>query len=836
MKNQRRPLRVKLIVWWSRGALFFEQILGLLFPAIVFPALYLALALTGLFESTGDPWRLILASMALAGFAFYLHQNWPKVRWPNTQASERRAETDANLALGTLSALHDHPETGDGSASAALWKAHQQQLSAKAKFITAQPTRAVLAAKDSWGLRVLVVLALFTGVIFAGPAWQTRLGTALHPGLLLATDQNVAIEAWLNPPEYAGLPPIFFNAAEPQQLVALPGTEFVIRVVGARRAPLLRARGETIARTRLASLGNGVFEGRVTITGTSTLTLSGGAKGTWSIDARADLPPMIRFEENPEANEIDELTFSFIAEDDFGVENVQLRISSETEGYFEKTDIVALILPKAKKLEQQQSLDLTQHILAGLPVRLQLEALDGAGQTTRSEPVFVHLPEKLFIKPLAKAIAEQRHLVMRDTRSYAPIPEPKPAELEAQAAMLGGDMILNERPLARLSLAPSGVQRTSALLRSVMRAPQLANQDPVVWIGLAYVSGRLLKARGQNDLTDLNPEMWQIALRAEGGELESAAAALKLAEKALQTALLLSAPPSELHRLSQKYEMAVKRYLQALARQALDEEGGAGGMGNAMSADQLQEMLDALQALTETGATGDARALLKALAAMLQNLRLQMATGQGGDGEEDIVAEAMRKALEELGEMLGKQREVLDETQQQTNTENGSEPSGAQQPAAGGAGSMQDLADKQGQLQNALQELGKSGAVANSGAGQALDDAAQAMGEAAQALIQGEGEPALAAGQRALSQLRQGAETLAGEMLDHQEGEENRGQRDPFGRQSNSGSMSADGTEIPDLIDPQQARKILQEIRRRAAEQQRTREELDYLERLLERF
>jgi len=73
-------------------------------------------------------------------------------------------------------------------------------------------------------------------------------------------------------------------------------------------------------------------------------------------------------------------------------------------------------------------------------------------------------------------------------------------------------------------------------------------------------------------------------------------------------------------------------------------------------------------------------------------------------------------------------------------------------------------------------------------------------------------------------------------MLDHQEGEENRGQRDPFGRQSNSGSMSADGTEIPDLIDPQQARKILQEIRRRAAEQQRTREELDYLERLLERF
>jgi len=82
----------------------------------------------------------------------------------------------------------------------------------------------------------------------------------------------------------------------------------------------------------------------------------------------------------------------------------------------------------------------------------------------------------------------------------------------------------------------------------------------------------------------------------------------------------------------------------------------------------------------------------------------------------------------------------------------------------------------------------------------------------------------------------EGAQTLAGEMLDRREGNRRSANRDPFGRQSSSGSQSADGTLVPDTIDPQQARKILQELRKRAAEQQRPKQELEYLDRLLERF
>jgi len=276
--------------------------------------------------------------------------------------------------------------------------------------------------------------------------------------------------------------------------------------------------------------------------------------------------------------------------------------------------------------------------------------------------------------------------------------------------------------------------------------------------------------------------------------------------------------------------MAVKRYLQALAKQAVQQQGENAGGGNTMTGDQLQEMLKTLQELTELGATNDARALLKALAELLRNLQMQMASGGQGDGsQDDMISKAMREALEELGEMLGQQREILDQAQQQNNAEKNDE-AGQQSDQ----GSPSELAEQQGGLQGSLNQLGETDVLQGSKAKTALEDAQAAMGEAADALQRGNSEQALSAGQEALGQLREGAQTLAGEMLDRREGNDRN--RDPFGRQSNSGSQSAEGGLVPDMIDPQQARKILQELRKRAAEQRRSKQELEYLDRLLERF
>jgi hypothetical protein len=64
-------------------------------------------------------------------------------------------------------------------------------------------------------------------------------------------------------------------------------------------------------------------------------------------------------------------------------------------------------------------------------------------------------------------------------------------------------------------------------------------------------------------------------------------------------------------------------------------------------------------------------------------------------------------------------------------------------------------------------------------------------------------------------------------------------QLDPLNRapqQTTDGSDPGLLTKVPDQIDAQRAREILEELRRRLGEQQRPALELDYLERLLKRF
>jgi hypothetical protein len=61
--------------------------------------------------------------------------------------------------------------------------------------------------------------------------------------------------------------------------------------------------------------------------------------------------------------------------------------------------------------------------------------------------------------------------------------------------------------------------------------------------------------------------------------------------------------------------------------------------------------------------------------------------------------------------------------------------------------------------------------------------------------------------------------------------------RDPLGRpQRSEGPDFGNSVKIPDEIDVQRAREILEELRRRLGEQTRPALELDYIERLLRRF
>jgi uncharacterized protein (TIGR02302 family) len=153
------------------------------------------------------------------------------------------------------------------------------------------------------------------------------------------------------------------------------------------------------------------------------------------------------------------------------------------------------------------------------------------------------------------------------------------------------------------------------------------------------------------------------------------------------------------------------------------------------------------------------------------------------------------------------------------------------------------LQEGQGQLQDDLEKLRKGlegmGMQPNKGFG----DAGREMGSAKDSLGQGEGDSAVGHQGRALEALRNGAKDMMQQLQAMQgdqggNGEGGRQQnadRDPLGRpRATEGPDFGDSVKVPDEIDVQRARQILEAIRKRLGNALSPDIERSYLERLLE--
>ena len=139
-----------------------------------------------------------------------------------------------------------------------------------------------------------------------------------------------------------------------------------------------------------------------------------------------------------------------------------------------------------------------------------------------------------------------------------------------------------------------------------------------------------------------------------------------------------------------------------------------------------------------------------------------------------------------------------------------------------------------GQGQDQLDQLGRAG---------------DAMGDAAGNLGEGDADSAVESQGRALDALRKGAQGLA-QSMQQQMGRgpgpgrpgrfgQSRAQQDtdPLGRPLRGREYGDDTTvKVPDEVDVQRARRIIEELRKRFGDFARPQEELDYIERLLKSY
>ena len=792
-------------------ALFWERLWPALSLGVGVVILFAGLSLVNFWDLFPGWLHLILIvlfGVALAG-AFW--RDLRHLTLPRRGEGHRRLEHATGLDHRPLAALRDQLAVAPGARieadTRALWEEHRRRTRRRLRFLRVGWPAGGLARKDPWALRAGLGLLLVIGLVVAGGDGPRRLGHAFTPDLSFGANTEIVLDAWITPPTYTGLAPIFLTkvAEAGQKTIRVPaGSDFFARVHGGRDVPDLVVDGGATAFKEI-DRENFEVERAMTAGEAVSIVRDDDILAAWSLDIVADAAPGIAFHEPPSPSARDALRLAYEASDDYGLVTVEARLRRP-----DGEKVMTFELPLASEGRTQASEtsfhDLTPHPWAGLPVVIQLAARDELDQEGLSEALEIILPERQFRHPVARAIVEQRRV---------------------------------------LAIAPSRQDAVARTLSRISAQPQNYYGDVVAFMSLRSAVWRLVNLEPNAEIVggvvDL---LWDTALRIEDGDLSLAEAELRAAQDALLEALANNAPDSEIDELIQDVREALERFLQALAERALADARDGNlqrqpiDPNALLGAEELQALLDRAQELARTGSRDAARELLSQLRELLENLRDGVFAGEMDEGSLEG-----SQTLSDLNELLQQQQELLDRTFRESQRRR---PSQRGQPEGQEPGDANGLAESQEALRRMLGELMRR-------LGEEGGDIPGALGRAERFMNDARGQlearrPGDAVGPQtdALDQLRQGADSVVRDMLealgqnpglDEGPGQFNRVGRDPLGRpQAGLGGIDDESVKIPDEGDVQRAREILRELYRRSGDRSRPLIEREYIDRLLRRF
>lgn len=819
----RRLLQARLSLAW-------ENIWPAVLPALGIAGLFVGVALLDGFAVL-PAWLhavFLVATVGLIGLALY--RGVRTLVWPSRSEALRRIEQASGLEHRPLEALQDKlPDGISDPTSKALWAAHQRQMAERIRRLKVGAPSPGLAARDPWAARLAVALLLVVGVVVAGNDATDRLGRALVPQFGEASQaQTAKLELWVTPPDYTRLPPIFpiqiardhartvtevgAKAAaedrEPPQaaelVVEIPEGSILTAIVsGGDGDAVIEIGGEKLPFEALDPV-NRRIQAPISASGELTISLDGETLGSWRIRNKSDARPEISFDGTPAATERGTLRLGYIGSDDYGI----TEISGEMRRTYERGEVIGkevstFELPapsmNAREIKEATFQEIAPHPWAGLPVILRLSAKDATGQQSFTDEIKMVLPERQFKNPVAQRIIEER-------RKLTTQPERRPEVIQS--------------------------------LNAIASDTNAYKNDTVVFMGLVFSRSRLFHEKDDAAISPVRELLWDTALRVEDGKLSQSERDLVQAQEALMKALARNAPDKELERLMRELQNALNRYMQELAKKLAETPQSEQAMPldpttQIMRSADFQRMLDQIRQMMQSGSRDAARQMLSQLRNMLESLRNARVMRQNPQAQQG------NKAMRQLQEMIRRQNELMDRTFRQSQ----GNQNGQQRQSQQGASQQQQLRQMLEQFQKMMQGMmpGDSPGMRSLGqAGRAMDDAARALGQ---------GQPGQAVGPQgqALEALQRAGRGMMQQMMNRfargsgigteRQFNPMRSMRDPLGREwQEEDGTDTRGVEIPDQGTVERVQDILQELRRRAGQNFRPQIELDYINRLLQRF
>ncbi|MEQ8178446.1 MAG: DUF4175 family protein [Amphiplicatus sp.] len=797
-KSRTRP--GPLAVRAARAVLFWERLWPALLPALAPGFIILILALFGVFAAVPSwlHWLALAAAGAVTVGATIRYGR--EASLPTRREALERLERDGAVAHAPLQALEDRP-FGAGAQESPLWRAHLQDMARRAKLARLRAPRATADDRDPHALRFAAIGLFIVALVVAGPDRDARLASALTPNAAFKGGGAVA-DLWIEPPPYTGKAPIFLLrsggavSGSRAQIDAPEGSKVIATAADLRgvRLSITTSDEETKAvaadgQLRLP-LKSGLVRMRI-----------GGAEGRWPVAVIADTPPLARFIEPPATTDDARLAIAVAVEDDYGIASASLRLKLDPdqprpldapaldEASIRAERVIELDGLAGETGERRFDLDLQADPWAGLKVIGRLVVRDGAGKEGATEEAAFALPARPFFNPLARAVVEQRQT---------------------------------------LAVAPAEWHRAGRSFDALTLAPEAFYERPTDYLLVRTAFWRVMR-QGGKDFSKTVSEFWPLALQLEDEALELARRRLEAAQDALRQALERGASDSEVSRLVEELREAMRQYLQALAESGQSMAEGEGGQGQSLNESDLEQMLDSIRDLSQSGAQNAARQALSDLENLLNNLRLSSRGGGQGQnpGQQGQGQSGQGGPAGAAGDLIGRQRDLANRS-----FERSGEPGATGDDLAREEGALSD------DLRNLLDQLRAGESDPGGEASSALGEALTEMGRAEEALEGGDFGAANTAMERAIAGLRDGAEALAQEEA--RQAREGRGEGqsgpavDPLGRPI--GDAASGGVDVPEGLEGQRARDVLNELRRRLSDGKRSEEEIEYLERLLERF
>jgi uncharacterized protein (TIGR02302 family) len=863
--------RLAALAALARRVLLLERAWPPLVFALAVLILFLAASWVGAWQFAPRAFRVAGVILFALGAGLALSPLM-RLRRPAARDVLARLDRDAKVSHRPASSLADSLANDDGDpGTQALWAAHRARLEREVDAIRVSPPSPGMAARDPYALRFAVAMLAFAAAVVAGPEMYGGLAAAFD----WRSDEAVAavaasrIDAWIDPPPYAGQPPLVidFKTADPQTLNVPEDSVLVVRgdpslvetrIDGAitpveqkSETPASPASGQKTGAPTVSA----PIEKRWTIHGPGKATiLRGGqpaAVATLAV-TQAGVPTIVSTED-PRANLSGTLTLAYKTQDRFGLASARADFARPHQGAgpvprtLAPAPQAALQLPPTANGvgDGHTTVDLSEHPWAGAKVTMTLNAVSISGKTGQSAAIEMTLPQRIFHNPLARALVEQRRNLILD-------PDHAPKQVETA-------------------------------LTGLTIAPELFDTPANIYLGLKQANASLEHARSDAELLDVAAMLWAMAQQLENGDASKSERDLRAAEQALREALKRGASDEEIKKLMQQLREAANRFMSEMAR---NSEPDSNAQDQNLQAKDLDKMMDQMEDAARNGSREDAQAMLDQMQEMFENMR------SAQEGQESPAEREMQKQIGELEKLLRDQQALRDDTfrsdqkdrARKRSQHNQSSPDqdsqgqpdqdGSNAPDQGDNDSdqsdkqgqdqadqgqpqlgdrQQELRDRLAQLQRKLKSLGMKGE-------KGFDDAQGDMKEAEGDLKGGQGKSgksgqggkgaAVDAQGRALEALRDGAQGLQKQMDGQGQGKGRNGKGNYVARKSRPGQMPGDdplgrgaegekGREDGPLKESagaaERAHRVMEELRRRLADPARPVDERDYLERLMKR-